>query len=140
MRRVKSFVGMHDTDPLAEARHFHRCFVSRADPPPELLRNFAGACEALGIGPDRLTRELCSAGADLVSAEFANRRRKGAGNPLTQRALVMLALAEARPESSDRFLLREPSAAGAWFELVSAPVRAAAQVVKGAILLWRHER
>lgn len=131
---------MADHDAIAEAAHFHRCFVSHAAPPLDLLRNFARACETLGIEPDRLSRDLCAARSDLVSAEFVHRRRKGPSNPLTQRALIMLALAEARPESSERFLLRQPSAAGAWFELVSAPARAAAHYIQGAILLWRHER
>lgn len=131
---------MPETDPLAEAAHFHMCFLGPRDAAPDLLRSYVDACGALGLGPDPLTARLVEARADLASCEFAGRFLQSRQNALTHRAMVMMSLAEVRPETVDLFLNTRPARLSAWFALMAAPIVAAARLSKGAILLWWHGR
>lgn len=127
----------------SEAPHMFRCFVGRdgaaPPPPPSLLSTYDAALAALAIGPDALTSRLVEAGADLASAELALRRRDPV-NHLTQRALLMLSLAEARPEYAGLFTAAATpsSRLRAWAGLAAAPWAAVYGLAKGNWLLWRY--
>ena len=117
----------------------HACFVAHATPSADLLATYAGAREQVLPDRDPLVAKLVERHADLRAVELALRRRNPA-NPLTTSALLMLSLAEARPEYYSLFVEDNPSRLRAWAHLVMAVPRFLYQWTKGAILLWRHER
>jgi len=122
---------------MTEAEHLFRCFVGRREPSPALLRSYEDALARLDIGPDPVTARLVAAGADLSSAELALRRRDAA-NGLTRRALVLMALAEARPELAPLFTPRAASRPRFWLDFAFAPLVGLFQWLKGTLIVWRH--
>lgn len=129
-----------DPDALArEARHMHACFVAGAPPSTDLIAIYAAAREHVLRGGDPLVARLVERGSDLSAAELALRRRNPA-NALTTSALLMLSLAEVRPEYFPLFVEDKPSRLRAWSRLAAAVPRFLYQWSKGAILLWWHER
>ena len=122
-----------------EARRMHAGFVAATPPSPELLANYAAAREHLLPGGDSLVARLVEHAADLSAVELALRRRHPS-NALTTSALLILSLAEARPEYFSLFVDEKPSRLGAWAGLAAAIPRYLYQWSKGSILLWWHER
>jgi len=103
------------------------------------MNQYESACRVLELPRDPLTERLVAASVDLAAVEMVRRRREP-GNGLTARALLLLSLAEARPEHVHFFLLDQPSAARAWLTLGAAPLFAVYQWVEGTVLLWWHAR
>jgi hypothetical protein len=116
----------------------HACFVARTTPSADLLAAYAAAREHVLPGGDPFVTRLVERGADLSAAELALRRRNPA-NALTTLALLMLSLAEARPEYYSLFVEERPSRLRAWARLIAAAPRFIYQWSKGAIILWWHE-
>jgi hypothetical protein len=117
----------------------HACFVAVTTPPADLIATYAAAREHVLPGGDALVARLVERGADLSALELALRRRNPA-NALTTSALLMLSLAEARPEYFSLFVEQQPSRLRAWSRLAAAIPRFLYQWSKGSILLWWHER
>lgn len=124
---------------MTEAEQMFACFVRRGPASPDLLRSYEAALRTLEISADPVTDRLIAARADLVSAEYALRLRHPQ-NGLTRRALVSIALAEARPEYGTLFLPRPKSRLRACSELAMAPLAAAVSFCKGTWYLWWHAR
>lgn len=124
---------------MSEGQRLYECFLGHGRAPAELLQKYAAACASLGIERDALTERLVAARADLAAVEMV-RRRRDPRNGLTVRAMLLLSLAEARPDCTDAFLLRAPSAFRGWMTLAAAPMLAAYRWVKGTLLLWWHAR
>jgi hypothetical protein len=121
----------------------HACFVAATPPSPDLIATYAAAREHVLPGGDRLVTRLVERGSDLSAVELALRRRNPT-NALTTSALLMLSLAEARPEYYFLFVEEKPSRLRAWTRLAAAVPRFLYRFLyqwsKGAILLWWHER
>jgi hypothetical protein len=116
----------------------HACFVAATAPSADLIATYTAAREHVLPGGDPLVSRLVELGSDLSAAELALRRRNPA-NALTTSALLMLSLAEARPEYFSLFVEEQPSRLRAWTRLAVAIPRFLYQWCKGTILLWRHE-
>ncbi|MBL8177560.1 MAG: hypothetical protein JNK48_22985 [Bryobacterales bacterium] len=124
---------------MTEAQRFFECFLRNGQAPRDLLEAYTAARAALRLPPDPLTERLVATRSDLSAAEFV-RRRSDPRNGLTTRALLMLSLAEARPDCVEAFLLESPSVWRAWQALAAAPFLTAYRMVKGKLLLWWHGR
>lgn len=124
---------------MNEGQRLFECFVGNGKAPDGLLQKYAAACASLSIGRDELVERLVAADADLAAVEMV-RRRRDPRNGLTVRALLLLSLAEARPDCAEAFLLQSPSALRGWSVLMAAPLLAAYRWVKGTLLLWWHAR
>ena len=126
-------------DPIAdEARHMHACFVAATPPSADLLATYAAAREHILPGGDSFLTRLVERRVDLSALELAWRRRNPS-NALTTSALLMLSLAEARPEYFSLFVEQQPSRLRAWTRLAAAVPRYLYQWSKGTILLWWNE-
>jgi len=117
----------------------HACFVARTIPSADLLATYAAARRHILPGGDPLVTRLVERGSDLSAVELALRRRDPT-NALTTSALLMLSLAEARPEYFSLFVEEQPSRLRAWSRLAAAVPRFLYQWSKGTILLWWNER
>ena len=121
-----------------EAHRVHACFVGPTAPSADLIATYAAAREHVFPGGDPLVARLVERGSDLSAAELVLRRRNPA-NALTTSALLMLSLAEARPEYFSLFVEERTSRLRAWTRLAAAIPRFLYQWSKGTILLWWHE-
>jgi len=127
-------------DPIAnEARHVHACFVAATTPSPDLLATYAAARQHILPGGDPFLTHLIERRADLSALELVLRRRNPS-NALTTSALLMLSLAEARPEYFSLFVNQQPTPLRAWTRLAAAVPHYLYQWSKGTILLWWNER
>lgn len=122
---------------MNEGQRLYECFLARSEAPSDLLQKYAAACAALRFERDALTDRLVASRSDLAAVELV-RRRRDPRNGLTVRALLLLSLAEARPDCAEAFLLQSPSALGGWLVLMAAPLLTAYRWVKGTLLLWWH--
>ncbi len=121
-----------------EALRMHDCFLG-GTAPEDLIATYAAARARVLPERDALVEQVIECGADLRAVELALRRRDPA-NALTKRALLILSLAEARPEYFWRFVEHRPSRARAWTRLAVAVPRYLYQRTKGAAQLWWHGR
>lgn len=125
---------------MEEATKLFRAFVDRGAPPPaSLLQTYEECRSHLGLSAEPLIDRLVAAGADLHAVETAM-RCANPRNGLTTRAVLMLAIAECRPEFQQLFTLTRPGRISAWLILISAPMAGAWALLKGTILLQWYGR
>ena len=122
----------------AEARYLHACLFRR--PADELtVARYEAAHRRWFAGEETspLVRRILDRRLDAEAIEFALRRR-GRGQELTRKLLIVCYLAEARAEYMGEFVQLQHSPARAWAGLAGATLDAAWKLVMGEYALVRH--
>jgi hypothetical protein len=121
-----------------EARYLHACLFARPVDPVTIARYEAAHRE---FGWEKtsspVTAAVVARRIDAEAVEFALRRR-GAGQELTRKMLMLCYFAEARSEYLGEFVNLRRSRARACAALLTATLRSMWKLGKGAYLIRRH--